>query len=263
MDTPTPVVVLTENVPAIGATAVEESTRPVRTTNNRKRARDWWDRVFSEGFTPEDIILYLITIVLTILFWRLFNNLHQDEFEMIDGFSAEVSKAWTPVTSTEAASWQNGSLSLDYIRAQVTITAMRYQQASISTAALSTRLNLGFLVGTIITILGCITVIRGVRGSNTLKVDVPGVGEVVSGGSVDLTTSFPGIVVVVVGGLILVSALLGAGQRAEVKDNGILMPPYFASQVTVTQTPAGFIPTGIAATTTPAPTTTPVSTTTP
>ena len=213
--------------------ATNENKQSARATNH---SREWFGRVFCAGFTPEDAVLYGLTVLLIVFFWATFANLYRQEGELLPGISREVTNLWQPVTWDEYTGWEDGSLALDYIRAQVVITAMRYQQGSISSAAISTRKDLGFVVGTITMILGCIIVIRGVRGSTNLQIgsaDQPSPGGVVP---VSLTTNLPGIVIVVVGGLIVMLTVLTSGERPAISDDGIRCPLCSVGAVSSSQT---------------------------
>lgn len=178
----------------------------------------WFHRVFSNDFSVEDLILYTIALLLITFFWITFGRMHAAEKELITSISDPIIKAWEPRPWRDYLSWEDGSLNDNYLRAQMGMTAMRYQQASISTAALSTRKNLGFVVGTIVLIFGCIIIIRGVRD------DIGFTGNLSQVAKAKLTSSSPGVFVVLIGGAIVLSSILTSGDRPFVEDEGIHCP---------------------------------------
>jgi hypothetical protein len=208
-----------------GAAATSVATIPLGTTPRpatpvarRRTITDWFGRIFRAGFTVEDLVLYLMTGLLLWFFWATFGSMREQEARLIESISGDVIEQWQPAPWDQPQRWEDGSLDMQFLRAQVAITAMRYKQGSISTAAISTRKNLGFVVGTIVTILGSIVIIRGVRGSVKLEADVKDRGRIV------LETSLPGILMVVVGGAIVLSTILTSGERPAISDDGINCP---------------------------------------
>jgi hypothetical protein len=169
----------------------------------------WSSRIFVQGFTPEDLILYVLSLVLIVSFWIAFDRAQAREGRLIQSISDKVIEDWRPTEDLD-------DLDLNHMRAQVVNTALRYHLATVSTAAISTRKNLGFLVGTIVTIIGCIIVIRGVRRSAIrASVDAPRV-------KTTFATSSPGIFIVLLGALILGYSIHTAGERPRIEDAGIL-----------------------------------------
>ena len=183
----------------------------------------WFGRIFSQGFTPEDLVLYTLSLLLIIFLWMTFSDLRASETELLRSLSKPVIDNWKPESpNTRGAGL--GALNendMNFLRAQVVITAMRYQQGSITTAALSTRKNLGFMVGTIIAIIGCIVVIRGVR--EILPIEAK--GALKDRAEIALTTSSPGVFIVFMGSIIILATVLTSGDRPELKDEPITYTP--------------------------------------
>jgi hypothetical protein len=182
---------------------------------------NWFDKVFSRGFTPEDLVLYLLSILLIVVFWSIFRDLEAREDELIASISAEVARDWGPAAEKDTQGIGAGLdddewINMQHMGAQLTLSAMRYQQGSISTAAISTRKNLAFLSGVILAIIGCVIIIRGVRQSQT-KFDA----KMSDKTQVTLLTASPGIFVVLMGAIIIVAAVVTAGERPEINDEGI------------------------------------------
>ncbi len=229
-------------------TSASRSDTPGVTREKSDRGRaDWFGRVFSQGFTPEDLVLYALSFVLIIAFAVIFVDLQRREERLIQSVSDSVVEHWQPPSPNENDVLDLFEMDMNFIRAQVTGLAMLYQQGSISTAAISTRKNLGFLVGTIIAIIGCVTVIRGVRQS-PIKFE----GSVSDKAQVALATSSPGVFVVLMGAIIIVSTIITSGERPELKFGGFAYP---RPVVNVMATPtAGVVEPTTTATATPFPT---------
>ena len=107
---------------------------------------------------------------------------------------------------------------LDYLNAQVTNVALRYDQARIATATNAVRRSLAFLIGTIGFMLGCIIVIRGVRDT---PVDAELSAE--NKAKIRLVTSSPGMVVVILSAIIIMGVVL-LDDKVEVRDEGMALP---------------------------------------
>lgn len=169
---------------------------------------DWYDRIFREGFTPEDVVLYLLSFVMIASFVFIFQKSQEREKELIGSLSGQVIEQWAVGAEDDR--------DLTHMRAQVVVTAMLYHQGSVTTAALSTRLNLGFLVGTVITIIGCIIVIRGVRES-AISADL----SVPQKLQATFTTASPGVFIALLGAVILGITLYFANTRPYLQHSNI------------------------------------------
>ncbi len=163
---------------------------------------------FLRGFNVEDLILYVFSL-LTLVIFALFFYQHY------------VTTVRPEATAPLAAGWlapAGDDLCLDYIKAQVTTSALRYDQARIATATNAVRRSLAFLIGMIGFMLGCIIVIRGVR-------DAPFEAEASAENKarIRLVTSSPGMVVVVLSAIIIMAVVL-LDDKVEVRDEGISLP---------------------------------------
>ncbi|HRJ44115.1 MAG: hypothetical protein KJZ86_08765 [Caldilineaceae bacterium] len=160
---------------------------------------------FLRGFNIEDLILYVFSL-LTLVIFAIFFYQHY------------VTTVRSETASPLAAAWlipAGNDICLDYIKAQVTNVALRYDQARIATATNAVRRSLAFLIGMIGFMLGCIIVIRGVR-------DAPVEAELSAENKakIRLVTSSPGIVVVILSAAIIMGVVL-LNDRVEVQDEGI------------------------------------------
>jgi hypothetical protein len=95
------------------------------------------------------------------------------------------------------------NICLDYIKAQVTNVALRYNQARIATATNAVRRSLAFLIGMIGFMLGCIIVIRGVRN---IPIEAKLTAE--NKAKLRLVASLPGLVVVIRGTFVIMGVVL-------------------------------------------------------
>lgn len=162
---------------------------------------------FLRGFNVEDLILYtfslLMLVLFAIFFYQHYNTTMRPE-----------------PTEPLVAAWlaPQGDICLDYIKAQVTNVALRYEQARIATATNAVRRSLAFLIGMIGFMLGCIIVIRGVR-------DAPVEAELSAENKakVRLVTSSPGMVVVILSAIIIMGVVL-LDDKVEVRDEGLALP---------------------------------------
>jgi len=163
---------------------------------------------FFRGFNIEDLILYVFSVLLitvfSVFFYQHYTKTVQPEAESV------LASAWLTPSGTD--------LCTDYIKAQVTNIAYRYQQARIATATNAVRRSLGFLIGTIGFMLGCIIVIRGVR-------DTPIEAEASANETIrlKLVTSSPGLVIVVLSTIIILSIMF-LNDKVQVMDDGIQLP---------------------------------------
>ena len=96
----------------------------------------WFDRIFVKGFTPEDAVLYLFSLILLAFIWLNLGAIRNNEAESIKSISHDVLQLWHPTPYD-----QNSNIDMDFLRAQVANTAMRYHLASASTAAISQKWN--------------------------------------------------------------------------------------------------------------------------
>ena len=146
----------------------------------------------------------ILIVVFAFFFYEHYTTTVQPETESV------LASEWLTPSGTD--------LCTDYIKAQVTNIAYRYQQARIATATNAVRRSLGFLIGTIGFLLGCIIVIRGVR-------DTPVEAEASANETIriKLITSSPGIVIVVLSTIIILSVMF-LDDKVQVTDEGIALP---------------------------------------
>lgn len=173
---------------------------------------------FLRGFNVEDLILYIFSLVVLLLFAILFYQ-HYASTVRAEPEKPLVERAWLQPTGD--------NICLDFIKAHVTNLTLRYGQARIATATNAVRRSLVLLLGTIGFLLGCIIVIRGVR-------DVPFDANVTveNKARFRLITSSPGIIVVVLSTILVMGVVL-LNDRVEVNDAPLAFPaPCLATPAT-------------------------------
>lgn len=77
----------------------------------------WFDRIFSQGFTPEDLVLYMLSLLLIVTFWLAFDRLQKREKELLPGISPTVANAWQPSSPAMDRSSTVDDIDMDYPRA--------------------------------------------------------------------------------------------------------------------------------------------------
>jgi|GEM_PF-2122985 len=150
--------------------------------------------LLNKDFTAEDVILYIFGIgIMIFIGFFLIQSQKNLELNIVHNDIR---------TDKEVAAEKTETLP-QAINPNVSITKFRYQYASKILLSNSTRKNIAFLVGTLLTIFGCMIIIRGVR-------DSPFEGEVdaFERAKVKIKASSPGIVVVLCGTLILVLSIM-------------------------------------------------------
>jgi energy-coupling factor transporter ATP-binding protein EcfA2 len=181
------------------------------------------NKTFLRGFNVEDLILYVFSLLTLVIFAVFF---YQHYVTTVRPESAEpLAVAWLAPAGND--------ICLDYIKAQVTNIALRYDQARIATATNAVRRSLAFLIGMIGFMLGCIIVIRGVR-------DAPVEAELSAENKarVRLVTSSSGMVVVVLSAIIIMGVVL-LDDKVEVRDEGMALPQQcVAAPLSATELPA-------------------------
>lgn len=165
---------------------------------------------FLRGFSIEDLILYIFSLVVLLLFAVLFYQ-HYASTVRAEPEKPLVESAWLQPTGD--------NICLDFLKAHVTNLTLRYGQARIATATNAVRRSLVLLLGTIGFLLGCIIIIRGVR-ETSFDADI----NVEKKARLRLITSSPGIVVVVLSTILVMGVVL-LNDRVEVNDEPLEFPP--------------------------------------
>jgi hypothetical protein len=159
--------------------------------------------------TVEEYILYGFGVVMLVVFAIMFGRVESREYEIAKR-SASPLAAWAPAPTDDR--------DLAFLKAQLTLSGLRYGQAERATTAIGVRRNFGFLVGTIIALLGCVVAIRGTRGS-----PIGFAAEHRTFGKYRLDTTSSGAFIVLIGGIIILATVIN-NDRVQVEDDGIALP---------------------------------------
>lgn len=153
----------------------------------------------------EDIVVYVFAAIFIVMFWTLFIEIRKGDEANAKWVESAISP-WKPTVADP--------LALVCFKAQLTLSGLRYQQADRATTGISARRNFGFLVGAIISLLGCVVAIRGTRAKIEAGVDSTKVANA------RIATTSAGAFIIFVGGAIVMATLLG-DDHAKVEDFGI------------------------------------------
>jgi hypothetical protein len=161
----------------------------------------------SRRFTAEDAVLYLLGVCL--LLWPAwFFARSMDQLQSGPESALQViARDWKPATIGIGAD--------RYLAAQLYVTASRHEYASRLLIANSSRNNSGFVVGTLLAVMGCFLVIRGVRDS-TINASV----KATSHGNVRVLMTSPGVFVATLGTAIIIVTLLN-NAKSELSDGNL------------------------------------------
>jgi hypothetical protein len=165
----------------------------------------------------EDIFLYTITAVIIVFTsWFLIStqneitkNLPKADTEQIflNAYPNQIDQTAEKMENDLS----NGILSppnainrnyMAYLQAQSNLNKKRYDLGSQLVIANMTRKNIGFLIGTLLALLGCIIVVRRIR-----NMPLSASGNV-SGQSFSLLTASPGVLLVVMGSIMIIATIL-------------------------------------------------------
>jgi hypothetical protein len=177
----------------------------------------------------EDIFLYLIvTIVIFSTSWFLMNTQNEimgkllapnnstvfvesfkEEREKLSGNnSMDVSTGKVPDRSRDH---QINVNYLAYLQAQSDLNQNRYNLGAQLIVANMTRKNIGFLIGTLLSLLGCVVIVRRIR-----NMSVSASGNV-SGQQMSLNTASPGILLALLGSIMIIATIV-RGDEVRVDD---------------------------------------------
>lgn len=158
----------------------------------------------------EDAILYVFAFAFMIIFCVLFQSIRKGDQTNAERIPQAVTN-WQPASGD--------AREVLYYKAQLALSALRYQQSAYGTIGISARRNFGFLIGSLIALLGCVVAIRGTRA----------VVEATLPRNAKISTTSAGAFIIFIGGAIIMATLLGE-DRVRVNDDGIdFGPPAYAS----------------------------------
>jgi hypothetical protein len=169
---------------------------------------------FNKDFTPEDLILYVFCLLLVAFCAFYFLNLQ--ELNDKDLLTTHDREMLSDLKIKDADG--DDHIKIAFIKAQLLLINKRYEFSTRFARANAFVKYIGFMVGTLLTILGTMIVIRGVRES-AITTEI----EAAQKARVKFITSSPGIFIVFAGTLIIMSTVLKTSE-SNLKDDGITYP---------------------------------------
>jgi hypothetical protein len=183
-------------------------------------------------FTKEDALLYvfcaLLLIFVGVFFWRTQSKLEDSlmkEWQKTEAVAPAI--AATPDPNPDGAPALQSAQYAAYLRTQEMISSRRYQHGARILLTTSTRKNTGFLVGTMLALLGCIIVVRRVR-----KMPITADFAASERAKLRVITSSPGVFVTLLGALIILSTIIRY-DSFEIAD-AVIQPPGAGSTIVTT-----------------------------
>ena len=191
------------------------------------------------NFTREDAVLYvfcaLLLVFVGVFFWRTQSKLEEtlmNEWQKTQAIAPQTIAKQAPDLEVPSNSSLNSPENYAaYLRTQEVISSRRYQHGARTLLTTSTRKNTGFLVGTMLALLGCIIVVRRVR-----KMPITADFGASERAKFRVITSSPGVFVTLLGALIILSTIIRY-DSFEIAD-AVIQPPGAGTSI-VTTTSAG------------------------
>jgi hypothetical protein len=168
---------------------------------------------FNRDFTPEDLILYIFCFCLVGFIGFYFISV--SESSRADFMSASDRAM---MTKLELCTLKGDGLRENIIKAQLQMAYKRYEYGARFEHTNSLIKFIGFMVGTLLTILGAVVIVKGVRDS-PIGLEVSGLARA----QVKFTASSPGLFLTLIGGAIILTTIVHT-IAAEVQDPTFNVP---------------------------------------
>ncbi|MBC6989591.1 MULTISPECIES: hypothetical protein [Hymenobacter] len=170
---------------------------------------------FSADFTPEDLILYVFCFLLVGFVAFYFTSVNAAS-------GADFMSAHDKVMVDRLAldAMPDDRLRANLIKAQLQIAYKRYEYGARFEHTNSLIKYIGFMVGTLLAILGAVVVVKGVRDS-PIGFEAEGLERA----RIKFTASSPGVFLAFIGGSIIITTIVH-GIAANVEDPTISVPIY-------------------------------------
>lgn len=185
------------------------------------------------NFTREDAVLYVFCALLLVFvgffFWRTQSKLEEtllNEWQKTEAVAPQTS-ARQPPNLDMPSTINSPEYYAAYLRTQEEVSSRRYQHGARILLTTSTRKNTGFLVGTMLALLGCIIVVRRVR-KMPITADFGGSERA----KFRVITSSPGVFVTLLGALIILSTIIRY-DSFEIAD-AVIYPPGAGTSIVTT-----------------------------
>ena len=175
----------------------------------------------------EDIFLYAILLcVIGFSSWFLYNT--QTEFEKnlpkkttdnnhiyLEALDKEIAPSATPEKDSVVSRFDKNYLA--YLQSQANLNKNRYDLGSQILIANTTRKNIGFLIGTLLCLIGCIVIVRRIRN---MSIEAEGNA---AGQQFKFLTASPGVLLTLFGSAIILATIIRV-DKVEVTDYDPLLP---------------------------------------
>lgn len=134
-------------------------------------------------------------------------------------YFAYTTRALEALVATHLAAPLDRPLATDaehaFLQAQLRVVELRYRQAAVATLAHAARNYSGFLVGTLLTLMGSLIVVRRVRGTPA-EADLRAPNAL----RLRIVTTSPGLFAATLGAAILIAAMI-TRDTTEITDDGV------------------------------------------
>ena len=174
------------------------------------------DRRYSSKLNREDLLLYTIAILLIVFFSFFFVRIQiQNDLPVYSKLDQEMLANLRFNKNVE-----NHSVNQEFLKAQLQVVYKRYELANKIARTIAYIKFIGFLVGTLLVLVGTILVVRGIRNheiafSNEIPTSVSN--------KISFVTNSPGIWITLIGAVIMISTIL-KGIEGNTSDTGIAFP---------------------------------------
>ena len=158
----------------------------------------------------EDIFLYS-TLAVTICFasWFLYTTQQKFEEKKEENNSKQVFLEYPATGNPNSAKYDRDYLA--YLQAQANLNKHRYELGEKILIPNATRKNIGFLIGMLLSLIGCIVIVRRIRNMGIMAEGTA------AGQQFKLLTASPGVLLAVIGGTIIMTTIITT-DKVEVKD---------------------------------------------
>jgi len=172
------------------------------------KEKSWFSFITKNRGIIEDTFLYLtLVVVLTFSSWFLMKTHFDIEKSQPQPTNQQIFIDILNNKSLETDSNKTDSEKINknylaYLQAQANLNKSRYDLGTQLVSANLMRKNIGFLIGTLLALIGCIVIVRRIRN---MSVSAEGSA---AGQQIKFLTASPGIVLVMLGSLIILTTII-------------------------------------------------------
>ncbi len=172
------------------------------------------DRHYRSKIHSEDLLLYIIAIVLILFFSYFFLKIQERNDNTV--FTAQDQRMFENLKLSDKK--DSVAIEKEFIKAQLQLVYKRYELSTKVSRTIAYIKFIGFLIGTLLVLLGTMLVIRGVRDHA-----ISGTGEGMNNFKFSLAVSSPGMFLTLIGAIIMVATII-KGIENKMEDTGIAFP---------------------------------------